>query len=50
VQVIEEAPSTHIDQNTREAMGKQAVSLAKAVGYYSAGEFNPAFYKRDHLY
>lgn len=35
--VIEEAPSTHIDQATREAMGRQAVSLAKAVGYHSAG-------------
>lgn len=35
--VIEEAPSVHIDQKTREAMGEQAVQLAKAVGYYSAG-------------
>lgn len=36
-QVIEEAPSVHIDQATREAMGLQAVKLAKAVNYYSAG-------------
>jgi propionyl-CoA carboxylase alpha chain len=35
--VIEEAPSSHIDQKTREAMGQQAVQLAKRVGYYSAG-------------
>jgi propionyl-CoA carboxylase alpha chain len=37
--VIEEAPSVHIDQATREAMGKQAVQLAKRVGYFSAGTF-----------
>jgi propionyl-CoA carboxylase alpha chain len=36
--VIEEAPSTHIDQATRVAMGEQAVALAKAVGYFSAGK------------
>ncbi len=35
--VIEEAPSPFIDAKTREAMGVQAVSLAKAVGYNSAG-------------
>jgi propionyl-CoA carboxylase alpha chain len=35
--VIEEAPSVHIDPATRKAMGEQAVSLAKRVGYYSAG-------------
>ncbi|CAI2737404.1 unnamed protein product [Dicrocoelium dendriticum] len=35
--VIEEAPSTFIDPETRRAMGEQAVSLAKAVGYDSAG-------------
>ncbi|TPX60831.1 hypothetical protein PhCBS80983_g01531 [Powellomyces hirtus] len=35
--VIEEAPSTHIDQHTRKLMGEQAVALAKKVGYYSAG-------------
>jgi propionyl-CoA carboxylase alpha chain len=35
--VIEEAPSVHIDAATRKAMGEQAVSLAKRVGYYSAG-------------
>jgi len=35
--VIEEAPSFHLDPPTRAAMGKQAVMLAKAVKYYSAG-------------
>ena len=35
--VIEEAPSIFIDAETREAMGKQAVNLAKAVDYQSAG-------------
>ncbi|CAH8435551.1 unnamed protein product [Schistosoma turkestanicum] len=35
--VIEEAPSTFLDPSSRKAMGEQAVSLAKAVGYDSAG-------------
>src|SRR5213080_4596461 len=35
--VIEEAPSPFLDAKTRAAMGEQAVSLAKAVGYSSAG-------------
>lgn len=35
--VIEEAPSTFLDEDTRRAMGEQAVQLAKAVGYNSAG-------------
>src|SRR5215212_6872251 len=35
--VIEEAPSPLLDVKTREAMGAQAVALAKAVGYDSAG-------------
>ena len=35
--VIEEAPSTFIDAATRAAMGQQAVDLARAVDYYSAG-------------
>src|SRR5712672_1876419 len=35
--VIEEAPSPVLDAETREAMGKQAVALARAVGYRSAG-------------
>jgi len=35
--VIEEAPSPFLDGKTRRAMGDQAVTLAKAVGYDSAG-------------
>jgi propionyl-CoA carboxylase alpha chain len=35
--VIEEAPSPFLDEKTREAMGAQAVALAKAVDYQSAG-------------
>ncbi|RII37950.1 acetyl/propionyl/methylcrotonyl-CoA carboxylase subunit alpha [Pseudooceanicola sediminis] len=35
--VVEEAPSPFLDEATRRAMGEQAVSLAKAVGYASAG-------------
>ena len=35
--VIEEAPSPLLDQETREAMGRQAVALARAVAYRSAG-------------
>ena len=35
--VIEEAPSPFIDPATRRAMGEQAVALAKAVDYSSAG-------------
>ena len=35
--VIEEAPSPFLDAKTRKAMGEQAVALAKAVKYVSAG-------------
>uniref|UniRef100_A0A3B4XSC9 Propionyl-CoA carboxylase alpha chain, mitochondrial n=1 Tax=Seriola lalandi dorsalis TaxID=1841481 RepID=A0A3B4XSC9_SERLL len=35
--VVEEAPSTFLDPETRRAMGEQAVQLAKAVQYSSAG-------------
>ncbi|XP_017285853.1 propionyl-CoA carboxylase alpha chain, mitochondrial [Kryptolebias marmoratus] len=35
--VVEEAPSTFLDPDTRRAMGEQAVQLAKAVKYSSAG-------------
>jgi propionyl-CoA carboxylase alpha chain len=35
--VIEESPSPLLDKKTRAAMGAQAVALAKAVGYDSAG-------------
>ncbi|MEW9921463.1 acetyl-CoA carboxylase biotin carboxylase subunit [Marimonas sp. MJW-29] len=35
--VVEEAPSPFLDPETRKAMGEQAVALAQAVGYASAG-------------
>ncbi|MGC6516528.1 MAG: acetyl/propionyl/methylcrotonyl-CoA carboxylase subunit alpha [Candidatus Puniceispirillaceae bacterium] len=35
--VLEEAPSPFISEETRAAMGQQAVALAKAVSYRSAG-------------
>ena len=35
--IIEEAPSPFIGPETRRAMGEQAVALARAVGYVSAG-------------
>ncbi|WP_411974762.1 acetyl-CoA carboxylase biotin carboxylase subunit [Sulfitobacter faviae] len=35
--VVEEAPSPFLDEATRKAMGAQAVALAQAVGYTSAG-------------
>jgi propionyl-CoA carboxylase alpha chain len=35
--VIEEAPSPFLDPETREKMGSQAVALARAVDYVSAG-------------
>jgi propionyl-CoA carboxylase alpha chain len=35
--VVEEAPSPFVTHEMRIAMGEQAVALARAVGYYSAG-------------
>ena len=35
--VVEEAPSSFLDEATRRAMGEQAVALARAVQYQSAG-------------
>jgi propionyl-CoA carboxylase alpha chain len=35
--VVEEAPSPLLDEDTRARMGAEAVALAKAVGYDSAG-------------
>ena len=35
--IIEEAPSPFLDDSTRKKMGDQAIKLAKAVNYYSAG-------------
>jgi propionyl-CoA carboxylase alpha chain len=35
--VVEESPSPFLDEKTRKAMGEQAVALARAVDYQSAG-------------
>ncbi|MEK9722689.1 MAG: biotin/lipoyl-containing protein, partial [Rhodospirillaceae bacterium] len=35
--VLEEAPSPFLDEKTRKGMGEEAVALAKAVDYHSAG-------------
>lgn len=35
--VIEEAPSSFIDEETRQKMYEQVIALSKRVGYYSAG-------------
>ena len=35
--VVEEAPSPFVTPKMRKSMGEQAVALAQAVGYYSAG-------------
>jgi len=35
--VVEEAPSSFLDEKTRRDMGEQACKLEKAVGYHSAG-------------
>jgi propionyl-CoA carboxylase alpha chain len=49
--VVEEAPSPLVDAATRGEMGEQAVALAKAVGYDSAGtvEFVVGQDKRFHF-
>jgi propionyl-CoA carboxylase alpha chain len=48
--VIEEAPSPFIDAKTRAAMGAQAVALAKAVGYDSAGTVEFIVDKKRNFY
>ena len=35
--MVEEAPSPFVTPEMRKAMGEQAVALARAVGYFSAG-------------
>ncbi len=49
--IVEEAPSSLLDAATRKAMGEQAVALAKAVGYDSAGtvEFVADQHKRFYF-
>jgi propionyl-CoA carboxylase alpha chain len=48
--VIEEAPSPLLDAATRAAMGAQAVALARAVGYHSAGTVEFIVDRERHFY
>ncbi len=48
--VIEEAPSPFISDATRKAMGEQAVALAKAVKYQSAGTVEFVVGKEQDFY
>ncbi len=48
--VIEEAPSPFLDLETREAMGRQAVALARAVDYCSAGTVEFIVDQRRNFY
>ncbi|KDB51859.1 carbamoyl-phosphate synthase L chain ATP-binding protein [Sphaerotilus natans subsp. natans DSM 6575] len=48
--VIEEAPSPFISDATRQAMGEQAVALAKAVKYQSAGTVEFVVGKNQDFY
>ncbi len=48
--VIEEAPSPFLDAKTRKAMGEQAVALAKAVKYVSAGTVEFIVDKKKNFY
>ena len=48
--VVEEAPSPFLDAATRAAMGAQAVALARAVGYRSAGTVEFIVDEKKHFY
>ena len=48
--VVEEAPSPFLDEATRRAMGQQAVALAKAVEYQSAGTVEFIVDKNKNFY
>ncbi len=48
--VVEEAPSPFLDPETRAAMGEQAVALAKAVAYRSAGTVEFVVDKNRNFY
>ncbi|MBX2879886.1 MAG: acetyl/propionyl/methylcrotonyl-CoA carboxylase subunit alpha [Granulosicoccus sp.] len=48
--VIEEAPSSFISAATRKAMGEQAVALAKAVDYQSAGTVEFIVDEKENFY
>ena len=48
--VIEEAPSSFMNEETRQKMYKQAVALCKEVGYYSAGTIECMMDKDRNFY
>lgn len=48
--VIEEAPSVFVTPHMRQAMGDEAVRLAKEVGYYSAGTVEFIVDQKRHFY
>lgn len=48
--VIEEAPSSFVDEKTRQKMYEQSAALAKKVGYYSAGTIEYIMDKNKNFY
>jgi len=48
--IIEEAPSAFLNEKVRKSMGEQAVRLAKAVNYYSAGTVEFVVDKNKNFY
>ncbi len=48
--LIEEAPSVALDDATRQAMGKIAISAAEAVNYVNAGTIEFLFDSKDNQY
>ncbi len=48
--IIEEAPSSFLDESTRKEMGEQAVRLAKQVEYFSAGTVEFVVDKNRNFY
>jgi len=48
--VIEEAPSTALDEDLRQRMGKAAVEAARAAGYWSAGTVEFLVDKHGNFY
>lgn len=48
--VIEEAPSTVLDDNLRNKMGEVAINAAKAVGYFNAGTIEFLLDKNKDFY
>lgn len=48
--VVEEAPSSFVDERTRKKMYAQTVALAKKVGYFSAGTIEFLMDKKKNFY